>query len=447
MIDRYTRPEMGAIWSTDGRYRTWLAVETAVTAALERRGRVPTGTAAAIAAVETVDPARVEELEATLKHDVIAFLTAVTEKAGPAARHLHFGMTSSDLIDTAQGITLRRAGMQIRAGLVDLTHVLLERAREYRDTPCVGRTHGVIAEPTTFGFKLLGFWCELRRQLARLDEAVAGVAVGKVSGAVGTFTHLEPEIEEEVCHRLGLAPEAVATQVVARDRHAALLAVLAGLSASLERLATEIRNLQRSEILEAEEYFSPGQKGSSAMPHKRNPITCERIAGLARLVRGYAVAGFENVALWHERDITHSSVERVALPDAFIVVDYQLHLATQVLGSLLVYPERMLANLNRAGGIVFSQRVLLALTEAGASREEAYRMVQRNALRAWAEGLSFRRLAEADTEIAGRLSADALGACFDLDYNLRHIEDAFRRVLGESSEFDADDRERGADGA
>lgn len=430
MIERYTRPEMGRIWSTDSRYRTWLAVEVAVTEALERRGRVPAGTARAIAAVESVDPARVDELEATLNHDVIAFLTAVTEKAGPAARFLHFGMTSSDLVDTAQGLTLRRAGMQIRAGLVDLIEVLRQQALEYRHTPCVGRTHGVIAEPTTFGFKLLGFYCEMERHRTRLDEAIAGVAVGKVSGAVGTFTHLAPDVEEEVCHRLGLAPEPVATQVVARDRHAALLATLAGASAGLERIATEVRNLQRSEILEAEEYFAPGQKGSSAMPHKRNPITCERIAGLARLLRGYAVAGFENVALWHERDITHSSVERVALPDAFILLDYQLHLTTRVMEKLLVYPDRMLKNLYRAGGIVFSQRVLLALTDGGLSREDAYRIVQRNALRAWSEDLSFRELVEGDRDIAAGLAPEALDACFDLEHNLRHIDLAFERVLG-----------------
>lgn len=432
MIERYTRPEMGRIWSTGARFQTWLDVEAAVSRALERRGRVPAGTAEAIERSGPIDPDRVEELELTLKHDVIAFLTAVGEKAGPPARFLHYGMTSSDLLDTAAGLTLRRAGMHLRAGLCQLADTVRHRALEFRDLPCVGRTHGVIAEPTTFGLKLLGWYAELQRQLDRLDRAVLDVAVGKVSGAVGTFSHLEPDIEEEVCHRLGLSPEPLATQVVARDRHAALIGGLAGLSASLERMATEVRNLQRTEILEAEEYFSPGQKGSSAMPHKRNPITCERVAGLARLVRGYAVGALENVALWHERDITHSSVERVILPDAFIVLDYQLHLMNQIVAGLIVYPERMSTNLQRGGGLVFSQRVLLALTECGLSREESYRIVQRNALRAWEEGLSFRELIEADPDVISRLSAEAVDDCFDLGVNLRHVDDLYRRVLGEA---------------
>jgi adenylosuccinate lyase len=339
-------------------------------------------------------------------------------------------MTSSDLLDTAQALVLRRALLEIRAGLSDLSDALRDRALEHRLTPCVGRTHGVIAEPTTFGLKLLGWYTETRRHLERLDQALVAAAVGKISGAVGTFSHLDPGVEEEVCHRLGLAAEPVSTQVVPRDRHAQVLSTLANLSAGLERFATEIRNLQRSEILEAEERFTRGQKGSSAMPHKRNPITCERVAGLARVVRGHATAALENVALWHERDITHSSVERVILPDAFILVDYQLHLMTQIVEQLVVYPERMMRNLDRAGGIVFSQKVLLALADAGLSREEAYRMVQRNALRAWEEGLSFRELIEADPEIRERLPAEAVDACFDLNEALRNVPAIFERVLG-----------------
>ena len=431
MIDRYTRPTMGRIWSTPARFETWLDVEAAVSRALEERGRVPKGTAAAIEKAGLIDPEHVLELENTLKHDVIAFLTAVSEKIGPAGRHLHYGMTSSDLLDTAMGITLRRSGMLIRAGLTELRQVIRRRALEFRGTVCIGRTHGVIAEPTTFGLKLLGWYTEVTRQLERLDEAILSVSVGKVSGAVGTFSHLDPEIEEDVCHRLGLSPEPVATQVVARDRHAALVATLAGISSSLERFATEIRNLQRSEILEAEEYFSPGQKGSSSMPHKRNPITAERVAGLSRLVRGYAQAAFENVALWHERDITHSSVERVILPDAFCVVDYQLSLMYQLVDGLVVYPERMRTNAGRAGGIVFSQKVLLALTDSGMSREEAYSLVQKNALEAWDDGGSFQDLVMADVEITSRLSPETLDHCFDIDSNLEHVDYVFQRVLGD----------------
>jgi len=433
MIERYSRPEMARLFATPARFATWLDVEAAVSRALERRRLVPAGTADAIEKAAPIDPERVDELEKTTNHDVIAFLTAVTEKIGAPGRWLHFGMTSSDLVDTAQGLTLRRASMVLRSGLVDLSRIVRDRALEFRRQPCVGRTHGVIAEPTTFGLKLLGWYAELERQRARLDDATLGVAVGKISGAVGTFSHLAPDVEEEVCHRLGLTPEPVSTQVTARDRHAALLTMLAGLSSSLERMATEVRNLQRSEILEAEEHFAAGQKGSSAMPHKRNPITAERVAGLARLVRGYAVAALENVALWHERDITHSSVERVILADAFLVVDYQVSLMTRIVQGLVVYPARMAANLDRAGGIVFSQRVLLALTESGLPREEAYRLVQRAAHNAWQNNGSFRALAEADPEIVSRLDPGQLDDCFDLDHHLRHVDDIFRRVLGEDA--------------
>lgn len=431
MIARYSRPEMADVWSDAAKYRTWLEVETAVVEALEAFGTAPRGSAEAIRTKATVDAVRIDELETVLKHDVIAFLTAVSEGLGDESRWLHYGMTSSDLLDTALALTTRRAGMRILEGLRTLAGAVKGRAIEHRRTPTIGRSHGVHAEPTTFGLKLLGWYTELVRQEERLLEAVAGMSVGKVSGAVGTFSHLEPRIEEYVCHRLGLAPAPVSTQILQRDRHAAMMAALAGLSATLEKMATEIRSLQRTEILEAEEPFTRGQKGSSAMPHKRNPIVCERVAGLARIARANAIAAFENVALWHERDITHSSVERVIFPDSFLLVDYQLHLMIEVVRGLVVYPETMLRNLNRTGGLVFSQRLLLALTRAGMRREEAYAVVQDNALAAWEGGSPFRERVLGDPRILGVLDRVAIEGCFDLAYNLRHVDEVFRRVLGE----------------
>jgi adenylosuccinate lyase len=431
MIERYTRPAMSALWSEEEKQRTWLEVEVAAVEALERYGKAPAGTAAAIRTKAVIRPARAAELERTLKHDVIAFLTSITEQLGDEGRWLHYGMTSNDLLDTALALTARRGVMLIREGARGLAVAIKEQALAHRHTPMIGRTHGVHAEPTTFGLKLLGWYTELGRHDFRLLDAAVGISVGKISGAVGTFSHLDPVIEEYVCHRLGLAPAPVSSQVLSRDRHAALLGTLANLSASLEKFATEIRNLQRTEILEAEEPFTRGQKGSSAMPHKRNPITCERVAGLARVVRGNAMAALENVALWHERDITHSSVERVILPDSFLLVDYQLALLTEVVSGLVVYPERMRANLDRTGGLVFSQRLLLELTRKGMRREDAYAVVQENALAAWDGGAPFRERIGKDSRILEVLSPEEIEGAFDLAYNLRNVDRVFARVLEE----------------
>jgi adenylosuccinate lyase len=431
VIERYRRPEMARLWSEAEKLAVWLEVELAVVEALEQEGIAPAGTAARIRGKAVVDPGRAAALEGTLHHDVIAFLTSVSENLGDESRWLHYGMTSSDLLDTALGVRLGRAGALVDAGADLLQRAVREQALAHRETPMVGRTHGVHAEPTTFGLKLLGWYAELGRHRERLARALEGVAVGKISGAVGTFTHLPPRIEERVCARLGLGAAPVSTQILQRDRHADLLCVLANLSAGLEKFATEIRNLQRTEILEVEEPFGRGQKGSSSMPHKRNPITCERVAGLARVVRGYAVAALENVNLWHERDITHSSVERVIFPDAFLLVDYQMAQMTRVVAELIVYPDRMRANLERMGGLVFSQRLLLALVERGLRREEAYDIVQEHALAAWQGGPSFRDRVKGDARLAGPLGARGLDEIFDLSYNLRHVDAVFRRVLGE----------------
>jgi adenylosuccinate lyase len=431
MIERYSRPRMAALWSEAEKYRVWLEVELAVVEALESQGLAPPGTAATIRRKAKAEPARVAELEAVLKHDVIAFLTAVSEHLGDESRFLHFGMTSSDLLDTALSLQCRRAAMLVREELRGLSAAVKGQALAHKNTPCIGRTHGVHAEPTTFGLKMLGWYTEIERHDHRLLEAAAGIAVGKISGAVGTFSHLDPTVEEFVCHRLGLSPAPVSTQILQRDRHAALLGVLANLSASLEKFATEIRNLQRTEILEVEEPFTRGQKGSSAMPHKRNPIICERVAGLARVVRGNALVALENVALWHERDITHSSVERIILPDSFLLVDYQLALMTATVKDLNVYPERMRANLDRTGGLVFSQRLLLELTRRGLRREEAYRVVQENALAAWEGGPPFRQRVAEDPRVLEIMKAEEVQAAFDLGYNLRNVDRIYARVLGE----------------
>ena len=431
MIDRYTRPKMGALWSEAEMYRVWLEVELAVVEALEHRHLAPKGTADTIRKKAKVDPARVTELENTLKHDVIAFLTAVSENLGDESRYLHYGMTSSDLVDTALSLRCRRACMLIREELQALGGAVKSRALEHKMTPMIGRTHGVHAEPTTFGLKLLGWYTELGRQEKRLMDATLGISVGKISGSVGTFSHLDPFIEEYVCHRLGLSPAPVSTQILQRDRHAALLTTLANISATLEKFATEIRHLQRTEVREAEEPFGEGQKGSSSMPHKRNPITCERVAGLARVVRGNSLAALENVALWHERDITHSSVERIIIPDSFILVDYQLSLMTEVVSGLVVYPEHMMANLERTGGLVFSQRLLLGLVEHGLRREAAYQVVQGHAMEAWKGGKTFRERIEGDGEVQRVMTAEQIRGAFDLQYYLRNVDSVFARVLGE----------------
>ncbi len=423
MIERYTRPEMGAVWSERRKLDTWLAVELAVVEALAEAGAVPAEDADAIRdrASFTVDA--VKEREKVTDHDVAAFVDVVAESVGPAGRWVHHGLTSSDVLDTALALQLSQAGLLLAGGAHDYREALTRRAREHAGTLCVGRTHGIHAEPTTFGLKLAGFAFEAQRNLRRLERAVEGVSVGALSGAVGTYSANGPEIEAAVLARLGLRAEDVSTQVVPRDRHAELLEAIALAGAGLERFATEVRHLQRTEVREAEEPFRAGaQKGSSAMPHKRNPIACERMTGIARLLRGYAQTGLENVALWHERDISHSSVERVSLPDATILLDYAQHLATRVVDGLVVHEDRMLANLEATHGALFSQRALLALVEAGRSRDEAYRIVQEKAQRAWDSGIHFRELLG---EAAPELDLDAV---FDPQAFVRHARTIVERL-------------------
>jgi adenylosuccinate lyase len=429
MIQRYTNPEMGAIWSDQRRYETWLAVELAAADAMADAGIIPKADAAAMRATAAFDIARIEEIEAVTQHDVIAFTTAVAEKVGPPARWLHFGLTSSDVIDTAQAIQMRDACHVIVRDISGLMEAVRTRADEHRRTPMIGRTHGVHAEPMTFGLKLALWYAELGRDLDRVLRARDIVAVGKVSGAVGTFAHLDPSIEQEVCRRLGLAAAPVSSQVIQRDRHAELLSALALTGASLEKFALEIRGLQKTEIGEVEEPFGKGQKGSSAMPHKRNPIGCEQIVGLARLLRGNAMAAFENVALWHERDISHSSVERVILPDSFIALDHMLRRFTRIVRGMVVYPERMRENLARSRGVVFSGTLLLELARRGISREQAYEWVQRNAMRAFHEQKDFKGLILADADVMKVLQPAEVEKAFDLDDQLRNVDAVMDRVF------------------
>ena len=429
MIPRYTRPEIGRIWSDENRFRTWLAVEIAASDTLAEAGRVPKEAAKAICERADFRLERINEIEAEVRHDVIAFTTAVAEIVGPEARWFHYGLTSNDVVDTAQALLIGQASKIIRAGLQQLSEVLKRRAWEFKDTPMVGRTHGVHAEPITFGVKLANWYSETQRNIARFQNAAEDMRVGKFSGAVGTFAHLSPELEEKICSRLGLKAAAVSSQVIQRDRHAAYLATLAVIASSLDKIATEIRHLQRTEVREAEEFFSENQKGSSAMPHKRNPVTCEQISGLARVVRSNAQAGFENVALWHERDISHSSVERVIIPDSTTLVDYMLQKTANLIDTMFVYPERMKLNLESTGGLVFSGQLLLDLVEDGVSREDAYRVVQRNAMRAWKEGLNFRELVFSDPDITGRVPREQIERAFDLKRQLRNIDEIFARVF------------------
>src|SRR5919112_89194 len=429
MIQRYTNPEMGAIWSDRRRYETWLEVELAAADAMAEAGLVPREAAAEMRARGDFDIARIEEIESVTQHDVIAFTQAVAEKVGPAARWLHFGLTSSDVIDTAQAIQMREACALIIKGVGTLMEAVRERAEEHRRTPMIGRTHGVHAEPMTFGLKLALWYAELQRNLDRLLRARAVVAVGKISGAVGTFAHLDPAIEARVCEKLGLQPAPVSSQVIQRDRHAELFAALAITAASLEKFALEIRGLQKTEIGEVEEPFGKGQKGSSAMPHKRNPIGCEQIVGLARLVRANAIAAFENIALWHERDISHSSVERVILPDSFIALDHMLRRFTRIVRGMVVHEERMRENLNRSRGVVFSGTVLLELAKRGISREQAYTWVQRNAMRSFEERRPFKDLLLADADVMRVLMRDDIDRAFDLNVQLRHVDEIFARVF------------------
>ncbi len=430
MIARYTRPEMGAIWSDQRRFETWLEVELAATDALADAGVVPKADAKTLRERAAFDVARIDEIEQTTQHDVIAFTTAVAEKAGPSARWLHFGLTSSDVIDTALALQMRQACDLILGDLDALAVAIRARALEHRRTPMIGRTHGVHAEPMTFGVKLALWHAEIARDRARVARARETVSVGKLSGAVGMFAHLEPAIEEAVCRRLNLTPALVASQVIQRDRHAELLTALAITAASLEKFALEIRGLQKTEIGEVEEPFGRGQKGSSAMPHKRNPIGCEQVVGLARLIRANAMAALENIALWHERDISHSSVERVILPDSFIALDHMLRRFTRIVSGMVVYPERMLENLGRSRGVVFSGTVLLALAKRGVSREEAYEWVQRNAMRSLSEQREFKALLLADADVMKAVTADVIEGAFDLAAQMHHVDTIFSRVFG-----------------
>ena len=420
---------MGRIWSDQRRYETWLLVEAAAAEAMAAAGIVPADAARDIRERGAFDIGRIEEIEQTTQHDVIAFTTAVAEKVGPSARWMHFGMTSSDVIDTAQALQMREACDLILKDLDGLADAVRDRAFEHRKTPMIGRTHGVHAEPMTFGLKLALWYAELQRDIERITRARAVISVGKLSGAVGTFGHLPPSIEAAVCRRLGLEPAPVASQVIQRDRHAELLAALAITGASLEKFALEIRGLQKTEIGEVEEPFGKGQKGSSAMPHKRNPIGCEQIVGMARLLRGNAHAAMENIALWHERDISHSSVERVILPDSFIALDHMLRRFTRITGGMVVYPERMRENLDRSRGVVFSGTVLLELARKGVSREQAYELVQRNAMRSFADRLDFKDLLLADGDVARVLSPTEIERAFDLDEQLKHVDHIFDRVF------------------
>jgi adenylosuccinate lyase len=432
MIARYTHPEMGAIWSDQRRYETWLEVELAATDAMADAGLVPRAAASELRAKAAFDIARIEEIEQTTQHDVIAFTTAVAERVGDAARWLHFGLTSSDVLDTAQAIQMRDASGLIVRNIGVLMEAVRERAEEHRRTPMIGRTHGVHAEPMTFGLKLALWYAELQRDLDRMLRARHVVSVGKISGAVGTFAHLDPSIEARVCERLGLEAAPVSSQVIQRDRHAELLSTLAITAASLEKFALEIRGLQKTEIGEVEEPFGKGQKGSSAMPHKRNPVGSEQIVGLARLIRANAMAAFENVALWHERDISHSSVERVILPDSFIALDHMLRRFTRIVRGMVVYPDRMLENLERSRGVVFSGTVLLELARRGVSREQAYEWVQRNAMRSFHEKREFKQLLLADPDVATVLTPSEIEKAFSLDDQLRNIDTVFARVFSGS---------------
>ncbi|HTH28656.1 MAG TPA: adenylosuccinate lyase [Sphingobium sp.] len=437
MVPRYARPAMTAIWEPENRYRIWFEIEAHATDALAELGVVPASAAKALwawwATKPAIDVAAIDAIEAVTKHDVIAFLTWVAEQVGEEARFMHQGMTSSDVLDTCLAVQLAQASDILIDDIDALLAAIKRRAFEHKLTPTIGRSHGIHAEPVTFGLKMAEAYAEFSRCRARLVAARAEVATCAISGAVGTFANIDPSVEAHVAAKLGLAVEPVSTQVIPRDRHAMFFATLGVVASSIERLAVEIRHLQRTEVLEAEEYFSPGQKGSSAMPHKRNPVLTENLTGLARMVRSAAVPAMENVALWHERDISHSSVERFIGPDATITLDFALARLTGVVDKLLVYPERMMKNLNRMGGLVHSQRVLLALTQAGVSREDSYRIVQRNAMKVWeSDGtLSLLDLLKADPEVSAHISGPELEEKFDLDYHLAHVDTIFTRVFGE----------------
>ena len=431
MIPRYTRPEMGAIWTDENRFQKWLDVEIAVCEVQAELGIVPREAVEKIRRTARFSVDRIHEIERTTRHDVIAFTTALAENIGPESRYVHYGLTSSDVVDTANALLLRDATTLILEDLDRLGNVLRRRALEFKDTPMMGRTHGVHAEPTTFGLVLALYYAENERNKERMRTAREETNRGKISGAVGTFAHLDPEVEERVCERLAMTPETISTQVVQRDRYAQLAATLAIVASSMEKIALEVRHLQRTEVREVEEPFSVGQKGSSAMPHKRNPVTSEQICGLARVVRSNAQAAFENVALWHERDISHSSVERVILPDSCILTDYLISKTEWLIDGLAVYPAKMRANLDALGGLTASGQLLLELTQRGLSREEAYAIVQPLAMRVWDEGVNFRDIVVSDPRITDRLTAEELDSLFDVRRQLRNVDHIFARVFGE----------------
>src|SRR5881397_2424195 len=430
MIERYTLPHMQSVWELGHKYEIWLEVELLACEALEQSGKIPRGVTARIRRNARIDPERIAAIEKVVKHDVVAFLESLAEPVGVDARYLHAGLTSSDIVDTSLAVQMAEAADIILVDMDMLLGVLKRRAHEHRETIMVGRSHGVHGEPVSFGFKLAIWYEEVRRHRDRLRAVRQDIAVGKLSGAMGTFAHLGLEVEEFVCARLGLKPDPISSQIVQRDRHAAYLSALALLAASIEKFATEVRHLQRTEVLEAEEYFSPGQKGSSAMPHKRNPVLTENLTGLARMVRGYVTPALENVALWHERDISHSSVERFIGPDATVTLDFALVRLAGLIDKLLVYPANMQKNLDRLGGLVHSQRVLLALTQKGASREDAYKLVQRNAMPVWRGEGDFLLLLKKDAEVKKYLSDAEIEEQFDLGYHLKHVDTIFKRVFG-----------------
>jgi len=432
MIPRYTRPEMGRLWEQENRYQKWLDVEVAVCEAWAELGEIPKPTLKTIQQKADFDVLRIDEIEKTVKHDVIAFLTSVSEFVGPESRFVHKGLTSSDVVDTALSLLMREAADIIIKDLKDLMKVLKDQAFKYKDVPCMGRSHGIHAEPMTFGMKFALWYEDAKRSLKRIETAKKVISVGKISGAVGTFSNLPPELEDIVCKKLRLAPEPVATQVVQRDRHAEYMTALALIAASVEKISIEIRHLQRTEVLEAEEPFTIGQKGSSAMPHKRNPIGSENLTGLARIVRSNAIAAIEDIALWHERDISHSSVERVIIPDSTILVDYMLNRLKGILKDLYVYPERMKANMERSYGLHNSQRIMLALTEKGLTREDAYAIVQKNAMDSWKKGKGFMEILLKDPKTTKHLPTAEIKKIFDLKYYLRNVDFIFQRVFGQS---------------
>jgi adenylosuccinate lyase len=432
MILRYTRPEMGKVWTEERKFEIWLKIELLVCEALSQLGEIPAEAVKGIKERATFDVHRVNELEKVTKHDVIAFLTNVGEYIGPLSRYLHYGLTSSDILDTSLALLLKEASELVLQDLQRLLGVLKEKAFQYKETLMIGRSHGIHAEPITFGLKMALWYDETRRNLIRMERAKEAISIGKISGAVGTFAHIPPFVEEFVCRQLGLKPAPISTQIVQRDHHAEFFTILAIIASSIEKFSVELRHLQRTEVLEAEEFFSKGQKGSSAMPHKRNPISAENLSGLARLVRSYSIASLENIPLWHERDISHSSVERVIAPDATILIDYMLNRLTSIIENLIVYPENMKLNLKKTGGLIHSETVLLLLTKKGLSREEAYALVQRNAMKNWEEGGDFKTLLLQDEVVHSLLTRNELEAAFDVQGHLKHIDEIFQRVFGDT---------------